>query len=313
MILVTGAGGYVGKNVLKALIPNGNGRAVRGLVRSEAQFDKIRRLGAQPVLGDVTDPDSLDAALQGVEAVIHLAAVNRDRGEVTMERVNAQGGMRVVDAARKAGVRHVITVVGLGADAKRPYPLASTQGAAVDHLVASGIPYTVLEASVIFGEGDEFLNTLAGLARIPPVMAVPGDGKTKFQPIAVQDVAACVARSLDNPRALNARLQLCGDEVLTLEQIIDAILAELGASRVKVHLPVGLLKVGVGLMDAVLPRPPVTPSLLAQLGVDNVATDNATEKVFGVKPIKLRDGIRYVRAMTLGALINRSLGRAQYR
>jgi NADH dehydrogenase len=286
---------------------------VRGLVRSEAQFDAIRRLGAEPIKGDVTDPASLDAAMRGVDTVIHLAAVNRDRGEVTMERVNAQGAMRVVDAAKKAGVKHIVTVVGLGADAKRPYPLARTQGAAVDYLIASGIPCTILEASVIFGEGDEFLNTLAGLARIPPVMIVPGDGKSKFQPIAARDVAACVARALTHPKALNARLQICGGEVLTLEQIIDAILAELGARRAKLHMPVGLLKVGVGLMDAVLPKPPVTPSLLAQLGVDNVATDNATEKVFGVKPVRLREGIGYVRSMTLGVLINRSLGRAQYR
>ena len=92
-----------------------------------------------------------------------------------MQSVNAQGTINVVDAARKAGVKHIVTVVGLGADTNRPYPLARTQGTGVDYLMRSGIPYTVLESSVIFGNGDEFLNTLAGLARIPPFMIVPGD------------------------------------------------------------------------------------------------------------------------------------------
>jgi hypothetical protein len=78
-------------------------------------------------------------------------------------------------------------------------------------------------------------------------------------------------------------------------------------------MPVSALKIGVGAMDATLPKPPVTPSLLAQLGVDNVATDNATEKVFGVKPIKLREGISFVNDMTVGKLVNRSLGRMEYR
>lgn len=316
MILITGANGYVASYTIRALLAGAGAKPpIRAMLRSQRQFDKLRRFGdsVQPVLGDVTDPASLDAAMQGVQTVIHLAAVNRDRGNVTMERVNAQGTINVVDAARRAGVKHIITVVGLGADARRPYPLAHTQGVGVDYLMASGVPYTVLEASVIFGEGDEFINTLAGLARIPPVMIVPGDGKSKFQPIAAQDVAACVVRSLNNPQVVNARLQICGNEVLTLEQIIDAVIAELGVSRLKLRMPVGLLRIAVGVMDKVLPKPPVTPSLLAQLGVDNVATDNATEKVFGVKPIRLREGIGYVRAMTLGFLIKRSLGRAEYR
>jgi NADH dehydrogenase len=251
--------------------------------------------------------------MQGVDRVIHLAAVNRDKGDVTMERVNAQGTINVVDAAKRAGVKHIVTLVGLGADSKKPYPLANTQGRGVEYLMASGVPYTVLEASVIFGPGDEFINTLAGLAQIPPFVVVPGDGKSKFQPIAVQDVANCVVQSLWRPEVINKRLQICGSEVVTLEGIIDAIMAELKISRVKVHMPVGVLGAGVGVMDATLPKPPVTPSLLAQLGVDNVATDNATEKVFGIKPIKLREGIGFVKDMTVGKLVSRTLGRVEYR
>jgi NADH dehydrogenase len=175
------------------------------------------------------------------------------------------------------------------------------------------LPYTILEASVIFGAGDEFLNTLAGLARIPPFMVVPGDGKSRFQPIAAEDVATCAVKSLSLAEVKNKRLEICGSEVLTLEQIIDAILAEMTLSRAKIHMPVPILKIAVNVMDALLPKPPVTPSLLAQLGVDNVATNNATEKVFGVKPLKLRENISFVREMSLGKLIARSLGKADYR
>jgi uncharacterized protein YbjT (DUF2867 family) len=315
VILVTGANGYVGGYTLKALkgMPDLSGQIVLGLVRRESHAAKIRALGAQPVIGDVTQPETLARAMQGVEKVIHLAAVNRDKGEITMERINAQGTINVVNAAKQAGVKHIVTVVGLGADSKRPYPLAATQGRGVEYLIASGVSYTVLEASVIFGSGDEFLNTFAGLAKVPPVMVVPGDGKTKFQPIAAQDVAACASRALIVPAALNRRLQICGSEVITLEGIIDAILAEMRIKRIKLHVPVPLLRIAVGLMDALLPRPPVTPSLLAQLGVDNVATNNATESVFGVTPLKLREGIGFVREMTLGKLVSRSLGRIEYR
>ncbi len=316
MILVTGANGYVGGFTLKQLQSSaaklGNER-VLGLVRDENRAAKVRNAGAEPVFGDVTDIASLHKAMQGVDRVIHLAAVNRDKGDSTMERVNAQGTINVVEAAKAAGVRHIIALVGLGADSRKPYPLAHTQGRGVEAIIASGIPYTILEASVIFGPGDEFINTLAGLARIPPVMVVPGDGKTKFQPIAVQDVANCVAQCLWRPEVINKRLQICGSDVISLEGIIDAIMAEMKISRVKMHMPVSLLKVGVGAMDATLPKPPVTPSLLAQLGVDNIATNNATESVFGLTPIKLREGIGFVNEMTVGKLVNRSLGKGEYR
>jgi NADH dehydrogenase len=313
MIIITGGNGYVASHTIRQF--KQSNQPVVALVRSEEHFSKVRALGATPVKGDVTDAASLQAAFQGlnVDKVIHLAAVNRDRGHSTMQAVNAQGTKNLVDAAKRASVQHIVTVVGLGADSRKPYPLAQTQGVGVDTLMQSGVPYTVLEASVIFGPGDEFINTLAGLARIPPLMVVPGDGKSKFQPIAVQDVAACAVRALTNPAALNQRLQICGSQVLTLEAIIDAILSELKLRRIKVHMPVGLLKIAVGVMDKTLPKAPITPSLLAQLGVDNVATHNATETVFGVKPIKLAEGIGYVHEMTLGTLIKRSLGQAQYR
>ena len=315
MILLTGSTGYVGSYVLKQLTAQLSAGQVLALVRSSQKASRLQAIGARIVLGDVTSPNELRDAMQGVDTVIHLAAVNRDRGDVTMDRVNRQGTINVVDAAKAAGVKHIVALVGLGAGPDKPYPLAKTQGVGIDYLMKSGVPYTVLEASVIFGAGDEFLNTLAGLARIPPVMVVPGDGKSKFQPIAAQDVASCVVRALEPARhaqVLNKRLQICGSEVLTLEQIIDAILAEMKLGRAKIHMPVPILKIAVGVMD-VLPKPPVTPSLLAQLGVDNVATDNATEKVFGVRPLKLRDNIGFVREMTLGKLVSRTMGKLEYR
>lgn len=308
MILVTGGNGYVASYTITQLKKHTT-QPIRALIRNESQSAKIREQGAEPFIGDVTDPESLKRACEGVDRIIHLAAVNRDKGTVTMQRVNAEGTINLVNAAKNAGVKHIVQVVGLGADANRPYPLASSQGIGVDYLMKSGVPYTILEASVIFGAGDEFLNTLAGLARIPPVMIVPGDGQSRFQPIAAQDVAACAVKSLSLPAALNQRLQICGSEIFTLEQIIDAIMAEMGIRRIKMKMPVPLLKIAVNIMDKTLPKPPVTPSLLAQIGVDNVATNNTTESVFGIKPIKLKEGIGFVRNMTLGKLIRRTLNK----
>ena len=97
------------------------------------------------------------------------------------------------------------------------------------------------------------------------------------------------------------------------EDDAELILRELRLRRIKLHMPVPILRVGVGAMDKLLPRAPVTPSLLAQLGVDNVATNNMTESLFGVKPMRLAEGIAYVHEMRLGTLVRRSLGKANCR
>jgi len=313
MFLVTGAGGYVASHIIRALKERYPDKPVRGLVRKEADFEKARERGFEPMLGDVTDRDSLNAAMQGVEVVVHLAAINRERGKMTFEAVNTQGTINVVEATKAARVRLLVNVVGLGADPNRPERLAASQGRALNYIWSSGLAYTTFEASVIFGQGDEFISTLAGLARLPLIGVIPGDGQTRFQPIWVGDVAACVARAASDEAVRNKHYRIAGAEIMTLEAINDAVLDTLGVRRLKLHMPVGVLRPLVFLMDKLLPRPPVTPGLLALLGQDNVVAENAIETAFGITPRRLEEGIDYVREITLGRFLARTLGRLKYR
>lgn len=313
MFLVTGAGGYVASQVIRELKERYPDTPVRGLVRKESDFDKARARGCEPILGDVTDRASLDRAMQGVEVVIHLAAINRERGKMTFEAINTQGTINVVEAAKAAGVSLLVNAVGLGADANRPERLAASQGRALDYIWNSGLPYTTFEASVIFGQGDEFISTLAGLARLPLINIVPGNGQTRFQPIWVGDVAACVVHAIADEATRNRHYEIAGLDIMTLEAINDAVLGVLGVRRLKLHMPVGILRPLVFLMDRLLPKPPVTPGLLALLGQDNVVHENAIKTVFGITPRRLQDGIDYVRQITLGRFLARTLGRIEYR
>jgi dihydroflavonol-4-reductase len=107
-LLITGAGGFVGRAVLDRLV--GEGRAVRALTRSDASADTLRTAGAEPVRGDILDPTSLERAMAGCEVVYHVAGVNgfclRDPGE--LDRANVDGTRNVVRAAGAAGVRRVV-------------------------------------------------------------------------------------------------------------------------------------------------------------------------------------------------------------
>jgi NADH dehydrogenase len=161
----------------------------------------------------------------------------------------------------------------------------------------SGIPFTIFRPSVIFGPGDGFINTLAGVVRTFPVIPVVGSGQTKFQPVYVGDVADCFARAVNDPaETTNKVYELGGPRPYTYEEMLDAIAAELGKKKPKVKVPVGLMKIVVGASQP-LPkalRPPVTGEQLKMLSLDNSTGASATEELIGRKPMSLEEGIGYI-------------------
>jgi uncharacterized protein YbjT (DUF2867 family) len=310
-ILVTGAAGFVGGYVLAAL--RGRDAQVLGLVRRQAQAAKLEALGAEPVLGDVTNPPSLARAMEGVEAVIHLAAVNRDRGGVSMEAVNYRGTVNVLGAARAAGVQRLVQVIGIGADSRRSSPLSRTQGLAAEAILSADVPATVLEAGVIYERGDAFTTMITGLLRVSPVAVVPGDGKARFEPISAHDVGAAAANALEMPETVGGRYQIVGPEVVTLDGVYDHLLQVLGVKRPKLHVGASLLRPVVRLMDRFLPEPPVTTALLDLLELDILAQHNAAEWLLGRRPRVFGEQLAYIREVTAGQFLGIIFGRQNRR
>jgi len=309
--LVTGAAGFVGEYVVEELI----GRSVRvlGLVRQEAHVRKLRSVGVEPILGDIMDPDSLTDALAGVDVVIHLAAVNRDRGPATMAAINYRGTINLLGAARASGVKRLVQVVAIGADSRRSSPLSRSQGLAAEAVVTSETGGTVLEAGVIFGPGDAFGTMLTGLARLAPVVVVPGDGRARFEPISVQDVARAAVNALDMPEAVGKRYEIVGPEVLTLDQVYDQLLLAAGIKRARLHLPPALLRPVVRLMERLVPEPPVTEALLDLLALNVLSRENSVGFLLGRPPQRFSDQLEYVQAVTARVFAAIVLGRRDRR
>lgn len=292
MILVTGASGFVGGHLCAAL--RAAGYTVRGLVRRPEAAARLARQGIDPWLGEITDEAALRAAMAGVSAVIHTVAIIRERGRETFTAINYQGTVRLLNAAEQAGVGRFVHLSALGASAASPYPYLRSKGLGEEAVIASALGWTVLRPSVIFGPGDEFFTTLATIARLSPVMPIVGDGRTRFQPIAVADLVACVLAVLRDDAHIRQRYDLAGPEVLTYEELVDVLLARLGARRLTVHVPVALMWPVAAVMERLLPRPPVTPDQLALLAVDNVTDENAAPRLVGRALQTVRDGLDYL-------------------
>lgn len=313
MILITGAAGYVGSNLVRLLVAQG--KPVRALVHSP-QKAAVRladvRERIEIVAGDVTRPETLRPALEGASAVVHLVAVAIERQRGDYERINTQGTVNVVDAAKAAGVRRFINMSQNGADSRLPYRFLASKGRAQEVVAASGLDWTALRPSVIWGPQDEFANVQARLIKLTPlVFPIVGDGSTRFQPVWVGDVVAVVARCLDDASTIGGEYALGGPEVLTYAQIVRRVLEAMGARRLTINVPVPLLRPVVKLMEVALPHPPVTTSLLDLLKVDNAVADNALTRVFGITPRPFTpENLSYMREFTARESLKRLLRRA---
>ena len=288
-IAITGGTGFIGLHTGKALLAAGH--YVRLVARGERRGPRLE--GAALARADVTTGKGLAEALEGCDTVVHLVAVIRERGKQTFERVIVGGTQNVVQAARGAGIGHLIHLSAIGADPEPRYPYLSSKWQAEQIVIGGGVPYTILRSSLVFGPGDAFFTVITRMVRLAPVVPIVGDGRALFQPIAASDLARifveCVARGPQQQV-----IEVGGPEQLTYEEIVDTIKNELGAHRLKVHVPVPLMMPPAVVFDKVLPKPPVTPVQLRMLEKNNVTRPDAVPAAFGFMPQRFADNLTYL-------------------
>ena len=291
MILVTGGSGFIGRRVVARLADRGSGVrvAARGQRRAELPG------GVEAVTADVAGGEGLAEAMSGVEMVVHMVAVIRESGGQTFEGVIRRGTERVVAEAKLAGVKKLVYVSAIGAQDNPAYPYLHAKWWAERAVASSGINYTILRSSIVFGEGDEFINALAGLVRYNPIVPVAGNGKAKFQPIWVEDLVTCIAACLDEGVHDGETLELGGPEHLTYDEMLDIVKQALGKSRLKAHVPLALMRPLAQVMEWVLPKPPVTPEQLKMLALDNTTAIDSVMRSFGIQPRRLADSLDYIK------------------
>jgi uncharacterized protein YbjT (DUF2867 family) len=291
-ILVTGGTGFVGNAIVLAL----SGQPLRLLVRDPSTAHVVASPNLEIMQGDVTDPKTLQDVARDCDVVIHLVAIIEQSNGATFDGVIRQGTINVVEAAKAAGVKRFINMSALGAGDRPGFDYMQAKWLAEEAVKAAGFDWTIFRPSVIFGPGDGFINALAGVVRSFPVIPVVGSGQTRFQPVAVRDVADAFAAVVADPSTAGKIFELGGPDTLTYEQMLDLIAEKLGKKKPKVHIPVGLMKTVVT-VSSPLPkriRPPVTTEQLKMLALDNSTDQSATEKLIGRPPQSLRDGIDYI-------------------
>lgn len=309
-VVVTGAAGFVGTHLCSELLQAG--WKVRALVRNPVKAAaRLGHLHIDLKVGDIRDAEYVRGALEGAGAVVHLAAIAVERPGASYESSNTAATQVVVDAVRAAQVDRLIHMSQNGADSRSPHRFLRSKGVAQDLVTASPLRWTVICPSVIVGPEDAFVNVLARLVRLTPlVLPLPGGGAARFQPVFVDDVAKVVRRALDDDGTIGMSYPIGGAIPLTLRQMAERILLAMQARRRIIGVPLGLTRPLVALAERLLPNPPVTTELLNLLAVDNTVPHNAITSAFGITPTPFApEELLYLRRVTVREALRSMLGR----
>src|SRR5579859_5390717 len=255
MLLITGATGYIGRHLVSRLAAQGE--RPRCLVR-----DTHRAAGILPidqielVQGDITQSASLEAAMLGIDTIVHAAFITADHKQSTgnsHEETNVQGTANVIKAAKDAGVKRIIEMSGLGTKADRPGSYMQGRFLAEKMLKESGLEWTIIQPSVLFGKDAPFIKGLTELIRSAPVVPLIGGGKMLFQPIYVEDVVTVVIQTLENSARTTGKTYIIGGPAYySFTQVIDELLHAMHKTRIKAPAPTLLVGIGAAVMEAVM-------------------------------------------------------------
>ncbi len=291
-IVVAGGTGLLGRAISSALLDAGHEVTVAS--RSQDRNDPIDPR-ARWVRADVTDPSTLAPALAGADAIVDAvqfpnSPVENPKKGLTFERIDLGGTKNLVDGAKTAGVPRFIGISGVGAAEDAKYHWLRFKWAEEEHIKRSGVPFTILRGSWIYGPRDVSLNRFLGFARFLPFIPIVGDGKTKINALFIDDLAAHVVAAVERDDLRGRIFEIGGPDILTMDQVVRAALAAAGKKRLLVHQPVWLMKAVASVAQHV-PGRPLTPDAIDFITMDGIADNGPLVEAFGIRLTPIAEGL----------------------
>lgn len=294
MILVTGGTGFIGGELVKHL--HQAGVPYKLLLQPSARQDLFPRgMGINVALSSLSDARGVRASLQDVDVIYHLAGVERSGYLADFQSLEVDGIRNLTEAAVNAGVKRFFYLSHLGADRASAYSLMKAKGIAESTIKTSGLNYTIIRVSMVYGEDDNFTRSLANLIRkIPFITPVPGDGQVLLQPLWVEDLVTSLQWALDMKSTENTILQVGGPEHLSFMDVLRQISTAIQKKRTFAEFnPVRL----ANLMQYMENRVEDLPNTLfwnEYLAENRICALDSMPRTFGINPARFSQNLGYL-------------------
>ena len=293
LVTLFGGSGFIGQYAARCLVKAGY--RVRVAVRRPHLAGDVRLAGAPGwvdiVQANVRHRQSVDAALEGADAVVNLVGILYEKGRQSFESAQRDGAVNVAEACAAAGIDRLVHVSAIGADPEANADYAETKGeaeAAIREILPSA---TILRPSIVFGPEDDFFNRFAAMSAHPiasvlPVLPAIGGGDTKIQPVYAGDVADAIANAITRDDARGNTYELGGPSVYSMKELYAFIGETIDRPKFALPLPFFVAKpIGLAfgtayrfiwpLSSGILGAPPITGDQVELLKTDNVVSDGA--------------------------------------
>jgi uncharacterized protein YbjT (DUF2867 family) len=281
LVTIYGGSGFLGRYIARRMAKEG--WRVRVAVRRPNEALFVKPYGAvgqlEPVLCNIRDDASVRDAMLGADAVVNCVGTFDRGGANNFEAVQAEGATRIARLASESGIKTLVHVSAIGADAEAESRYARSKAAGEAGVLAHFPDAMILRPSVMFGPEDGFFNRFAGMSLLAPVLKIVG-GNTRFQPVYVDDVAAAAVAGIEGRAA--GIYELGGPDVMTLREAIEQMLGVIRRRRLIINLPFwlgsaigGALDIASALTGGLVTNGILTRDQVKSLKVDNVVSEGA--------------------------------------
>jgi len=288
LVLVTGATGYVGGRLLNQLeslrVP------LRCLARRPEYLRERVAAGTDVIGGDVLDMASLRGAFEGVDTAYYFVHSMGSAG--SFEEEDRQGARNFAEAARKAGVRRIIYLGGLGDQSKSLSAHLRSRHEVGAILRASGVPVIEFRASIVLGPGSLSFEMIRSLTERLPVLITPRWVSVPAQPIAVHDLLRYLVAGLDHPIEGSRIYEIGGADQVSYGDLMREYARQRGLRRLIVRVPVltpRLSSLWLGLVTPLYAR--VGRKLIESIRHPTIVCDDSARREFAIEPIGHRESI----------------------
>ncbi len=294
MILVTGATGFIGRVLVRQL--SQTGQQVRVLLRPSPHSPRLPKgVPVEVSVVSLNDERGVRAALRGVDEIYHLASAAGQGRRGSLLKTDIEGTRTLAQVAASADIKRLIFLSHLGADRASAFPVHKSKGIAEEHIRRSGVPYTIIRSSIVFGPEDSFTTDLSQLIRLAPgFFPIPGDGRTLLQPLWVEDLVTSLIWTLENPDTINQTYEIGGGEYFTLRQILETLMTVTHTHRAIVPLPPPYMRALIVLLDSAARNFSASTYWLDYVAVNRTCAVDNLSRTFGLMPARFAYRLNYL-------------------